>query len=151
MTFSCRFCCPLLLASLGLAGCSTPTAEVSGTITIKGKPPNLKGLEIGFLDRNGRLVTAPINRDGTYKAVGVPSGEAMVSLIYVPSSQEPTPSQGKRRLTRPDVQGSSLPKGPSKEMLKNPIPQHLSDGSTSKLSFKVVPGPNNVFNYDVQP
>ncbi|HTU18315.1 MAG TPA: hypothetical protein VMG10_09680 [Gemmataceae bacterium] len=136
-------------AAVCLSGCGESTADVSGKITIQGKAPDLKELDIGFLGRNGRLVTAAINTDGTYKAVGVPVGETMVSFIYTPPPS--VPATGKHRLLRPGPDGSPPPPHPGKEADNNPIPPHLRDGSTSKLSFKVVPGQNNVFNYDVKP
>jgi hypothetical protein len=150
MTLSrwCRFA--VLLTCLGPVGCAEPTAEVSGTITLKGQAPNLKGFDIGFLGGNGRFATATINSDGTYKAVGVPVGDVMICLIYTPS--DPAQLQKKSRLLRPPPEGpAAMPNPPLSQHGKNPIPLHLRDGSTSKLSLTVAPGPNNVFNYDVKP
>lgn len=154
MTFSrsCRFAllwtCTAAAAAAG--GCAEPKAEVSGTITFRGQAPNLKGLDIGFLGGNGRLVTATINDDGTYKAIGVPVGEVAVSFIYSPL--DPEQVQKKSRLIRPGPNGPpAVPNAAMNPASKNPIPVPLRDGSTSKLTFKVAPGPNNVFNYDVKP
>jgi hypothetical protein len=155
MTFSrlCRFAALLTCSGVAAAavGCAAePKVEVSGTITLKGQAPNLKGFDIGFLGGNGRFVTATINNDGTYKALGVPVGEVMVNFIYTPL--DPEQAQKKSRLVRPNLDGSPPRLTPStNQQSKNPIPLHLRDGSTSKLSLKVVPGPNNVFNYDVKP
>ena len=136
-------------ATVSVAGCGNSTSEVSGTITLKGGPPNFKGLDIGFLGSNGRLVTAPIGTDGKYKAVGVPVGEVQVNFIYTPPAS--ASGKGKPRLLRPGPNGAPPPPNPDMAQSYNPIPQHLREGSTSKLSCKVVSGPNNVFNYDIQP
>lgn len=131
-------------------GCTESTAEVSGTITIEGQAPNLKGFDIGFLGTNGRFVIAAINNDGSYKAVNVPLGEVMVNFMYTPSDSEK--AQKKNRLLRPDADGlPPMLKAPTNPRSSNPIPLHLRDGSTSKLTLKVVPGSNNVFDHDVKP
>jgi hypothetical protein len=128
-----------------VTGCGSPSAttDVSGTIKVKGKAPNLKGMIIEFLAVDGRDARAPINADGTYSAQNVPTGEVAVGLIYTPVDaikQRPKP------MLMPGKDPSAgLPPTP------NPIPVALRSASTSKLTFNVEPGKNNVFDYDVQP
>jgi hypothetical protein len=133
---------------VSVSGCGTATADVSGTIKIDGKVPNQTGIEIVFLAPNGRLFTAPVHEDGTYRAIAVPAGVMKVGFNYLaPLANEGT---GKRSSRLPSRTGEP-PKMPAKEPVKNPIPEPLREASTSGLTFKVQAGTQNVFNYDVQP
>src|SRR6185369_11648653 len=108
---------------------------VKGTVKLNGKPPDVKGLDIAFLSTKGKLVTAPIQSDGTYTATGVPLGEAKISFVFAP------PMEGvdakKRRLVKPN--DPTRPPPPT-----NPIPVPLRDASTSRLSLNVAAGSGNV-------
>jgi hypothetical protein len=152
-----RFCRYALLlacvcAAVAVSGCGASKADVSGTIKIQGQAPKLQGLQLTLLGGNGAIVSAPINPDGTYKAIDVPVGEVKVAFIYFPQLASPTPGKGK--LPQAGPQGAPPVKGDvsgtAKPETKNPIPEPLRDGSTSKISFRVVSG-NNVFDYDVKP
>jgi hypothetical protein len=140
----------LLLASLGAAlgfvGCGgrTPTGEVSGKITIMGESPRMKGLQISFIAPNGRIVGAPINEDGTYRASDVPVGEAQIGFIYTPPAMEQG-SQGKKRFP-----GKGDPDAQVPEEAPNPIPEPLRDGSTSNLTVRVLAGQNQAFDFDMK-
>jgi hypothetical protein len=145
----CRSALLLACACAALSGCGGPsTAEVSGTIKVRGQAPKLEGLQIALLGGDGSSVSAAISADGTYKAVGVPVGDVKVGFVYIPPGVA-SPGQPKGRLPQPG-KGEAPPKGPTKEQPKNPIPENLRDGSTSNLSFKVVSGGNNVFDYDIR-
>lgn len=131
---------------LVLSGCSPSPVDVSGTIKIKGQAPNRQGIQIVFLAPNGQMVSAPINADGTYVASSVPVGEAKVSFVYEPTDGNSPPKQ----------KGRMPPKGaPTEDVSKkkdaNPIPDTLRDGSSSKITFKVVGGKPNQFDYDISP
>jgi hypothetical protein len=137
----------------GLSGCGPASrADVSGTIKLRGRAPQLPGLQIAFLAEDGSLKPASINEDGTYQVAGLPDGEVKVCFIYVPpefQSPEGAP-KGSRKLPVPGVNGlptSTAPRSP----LPNPIPQHLRDHSTSGLALQVEAGKNNVFDYDITP
>jgi hypothetical protein len=144
-----RICRDLLLiacvgTSAAIMGCGRqPTGEVSGKITFVGHPPEIQGLQISFLAPNGRIVGAPIKEDGTYKATGVPVGEAKVGFLFVPSGVEPAGPRTKR------FPGKGAAEAP-KEAAPSPIPESLQDGSTSNLSVKVVAGQNQVFDFDMR-
>ena len=68
-----------------MAGCGPAKTEVSGTIKINGKAPNVKGLEIVFLGADGNLAAATINADGAYTASNVAIGEAKISFAFLPN------------------------------------------------------------------
>lgn len=70
----------LALALLVLAplGCGRSTGTVTGTVSLEGKP--LPAGQISFVPASGPAVSAPINKDGTYTASGVPTGEVKVTV-----------------------------------------------------------------------
>src|SRR5882724_7164236 len=74
------------VALVGVMGCGHPVAEVSGTIKLNGQQPKVKGLEINFVTADGRVGSAPINPDGTYKGIDIPSGETKVRFAYTPDA-----------------------------------------------------------------
>src|SRR3954468_22719081 len=113
----------LVLASAGVSGCSTPLCQVSGKITIAGKTDEFKNLRIVFLGRDGHLIYAPLNEDGSYRAANVPAGEVKTAILYIP----PVPP-GTVHPARPGEDFKQIRKAP------NPIPGPLRDPSTSKLT-----------------
>ncbi|MFO0970531.1 MAG: hypothetical protein U0793_33725 [Gemmataceae bacterium] len=127
----------------GLSGCGPSKTDVSGAIKLNGKAPGIKGLQISFLVEGGRIVAAPINADGTYSANDVPVGEAKVAFVYT----SPDIPVTKGRLVKPSRGDTPPPKG----LARNPVPEHLRDASTSKLSLQIVAGKTNEFNYDIPP
>jgi hypothetical protein len=157
----------VVLAALGLlSGCGGPqTAEVSGTITLKGKAPNLDGLQINFLGKDGRAVSALVNPDGTFKATSVPVGEEQVGLSYTP----PEMVQAIERLGKSRKSPEELAKGPGAGMkidpdslkpgikelgpgaFKNPIPERYLDPRTSQKTITVEAGRDNVLTWDIRP
>jgi hypothetical protein len=134
--------CATFLLACG-AGCAKPTAEVTGTITIAGKAPNLPNLVIAFLADDGEEVTAPINLDGTYAAMNVPVGELRVG--FMGGLPKGTP-KGRRPTAGADGQIA-----PPIDLAKHPIPEPLRAATTSDLKFTAEPGKANAFNYDIQP
>jgi hypothetical protein len=129
---------------LCLAGCSRPTGDVSGTIKIAGKAPNLQGLEIAFVADDGAEATAPINLDGSFAAKNVPTGEVRVGFM----GGYPKGSTKSRRSGKdPDGQ----PAVPRIDLSQHPIPECLRAPSTSDVKFTVEAGKVNPFNYDITP
>ena len=113
-----------LFACLGVCGSSVGcnsnrTDEVSGTITLKGKAPKVEGLRVCFLGKNGRLASAPVNTDGTYKATEVPTGECQVSFQYLPPDFA-AQAQEKGRLVRPGSEGERHAEGGAKDGEEEP-------------------------------
>jgi hypothetical protein len=128
-------------AVFGAWGCSPSVTEVSGTIKIKGQPPNVKDLQISFLGADGRTAAADINPDGTYTATAVPTGDVKVCFAHMPAG-------GGGRRTRPKPGQDNAP---TVDPPKNPIPDHLRDTTTSKISVNLLAGQKNVFDYDMKP
>src|SRR5262249_50970383 len=92
-------CLTLVAAALAtLAGCGKKTTDVTGTVTVNGKAPNLEGLGISFVGADGRPVTTAVAKDGSFKASGVPLGETQVGLTYAPpEAEESGERSGKNR------------------------------------------------------
>jgi hypothetical protein len=126
------------------AGCSKPPpVEVSGTIKLGGKEPNLKGLQIVFLAEDGGLFSATVSENGTYTAPGVPVGELRVGFVFAPADG----SQRKPKHRFIPKEGETHAEGPSTSW--NPIPESLREATTSGITFVVEAGKNNLFDYDV--
>jgi len=135
------------LAAVLVAGCSPATSDVSGTIKLNGQAPKMSGLEVVFLGPGARPMSAPIDPDGTYTIKDVPAGDRSVCFAYAPPELAAT--KGKSRLTQPGKDGA-LPKSNVPDNLKNPVPDHLREFSTSNIIYKVVAGQKNVFDYDIK-
>jgi hypothetical protein len=74
--------CPrwlFLALLLSAAGCSKSAGEVSGKVTLNGKP--LKGGTVTFIAATGTGASAGISPDGTYKALKVPLGDVKVIVV----------------------------------------------------------------------
>jgi hypothetical protein len=153
MAFPRAFSCALLLASaatllstLGCISSSTSGNEVSGRITIKGRAPNLDGLQIEFFDSAGKLVSAPVGQDGTYKANGLAAGDAKVGFTYVPPRDPDKAPQTRNRLISPVTKTKANNPRPA-----SPIPDALQTASRSQVTCKVESGKPNTFDYDIMP
>ncbi len=67
---------------LALVGCGGGTGEVSGIVTLDGKP--LPGGMVAFIPENGSAKTSPIKADGSYLVSNVPVGPARITVVTVP-------------------------------------------------------------------
>lgn len=109
-------------------GCGGKPSEVSGTVTLDGKPLE-RGL-VGFTPLNGGMrASGPIESDGSYtlstnRDAGLEPGEYTVSVV----SREPGP---------PATSGPPIP-GPFI------TPQHYASDTTSGLKFTVERGSNTI-------
>jgi hypothetical protein len=125
-------------------------AEVSGTVTYRGQQPKVKGVQISFLAADGRMASANVAEDGTYKADGVPVGDVGVSFVFTPIADIQQRAKAGPKLPKPGQ--SDVPDvGSRPPLTQDPIPPPLRDASTSKVVFKVESGKKNVFNYDIKP
>jgi hypothetical protein len=155
----------LIVAAAGiLAGCgNSSTADISGTIKLNGKAPDLEGLQINFMGKDGRPVAAEVSKDGTFRATGVPLGEVQVSLSYTP----PEAIAAMERIAKSRLESSDdAEKGPGAKFdpklhgpeskgyrqpaYKNPIPERLRDPRTSGKTIRVEADKENVFTWDVR-
>jgi hypothetical protein len=116
-------------------GCASAPANatVTGTVTLEGKP--VTGGTISFIPPAGNTVTAAINPDGTYVAEGVPVGDALVAVH--------PPAQDDDARNRPKKFGTPSPPPPP------PWPARYTDGTTSRLTHTVPPGPST-YNPDLK-
>ena len=139
-------------AAVGLAGCTPAPVEVSGTIKLNGKAPNVKGgLEINFLHPDGRTASAEIKPDGTYTAAQVPVGEVKICFVFLTPAALEARKKGGRT---PPKTGKNAPKEDEPSIAKeldNPIPKNLREASLSNLTFAVAARQNNTFDYDIKP
>jgi hypothetical protein len=137
-----------------LAGCSAiapAKVDVSGNITLAGKAPRVPGrLEIAFACPDGAVATAVVDETGAYRAEGVTSGESRVYFVYVTRAaiEQGNGNGSGRKLAKPDPGKTGTPKqwGPE---IPNPVPEKLRQATTTDLVFKVEPGKENVFDYDL--
>jgi hypothetical protein len=126
-----RVCGLLILLALAAVGCPGQgggTGTVEGTVTIDGKPANA-----GFVvfTVKGQTVTGPIQPDGNYTAIGVPVGNAEVSLnppANLPAVQVPG--------------GTDMPQTAGPVAKPIPIPKKYLQAGSSGLSTTVKSGKN---------
>jgi hypothetical protein len=153
-----------VLALAFLPGCGGSAAgDVTGKVTLNGKAPDLDNLKIIFLGQDGRPVNAPVAKDGTFKATGVPAGKVMVGLAYAPpEAQGGYERAGKVRTQTPEeilkgqkgkIDPRMLQPGGAEysPAVKNPIPTAARDPRTSKKTISVEAGQENVLTWDVRP
>jgi hypothetical protein len=103
-----------------------------------------------------------VNKDGTFKAVGVPVGEVQVGLAYEPLEADAALDRMARaRLQAQDGKGPDgkfdpkMPRPENREArpdtFKNPIPELLRDPRSSGKTITVQAGKANVLTWDVRP
>jgi hypothetical protein len=142
-------CTSIFVAGMmAVAGCGSgakPTAEVSGTIKLNGKAPDLDGLTICFLAADGRPVVFDVSKEGTFKGSGVSLGENKLSLNYSPPSNQPSLSQKKTK----ERGGNALEDAPTTPAPKNPIPEQFRDSQKTLKTFTIEAGKENIVMWDV--
>jgi hypothetical protein len=128
----------------GCGGGGKPTADVSGSITLQGKAPDLEGLRICFMASDGQPVVIDVNKDGSFKGRGVAVGENKLSLNYSPPGSQPAQPRLKERgpNAKHDV---DLPVAAA----KNPIPEQFRDPQKSPKTFTIEAGKDNAIQWDV--
>jgi hypothetical protein len=138
-----------------LAGCGgKKTGTVSGKITVKGKAPNIDGLQITFVGEDGRIASGSVSPEGTYTVSGVPVGVCKVGLPVQSSAQAKAPPD---RTDDGTVDHKALAKweaeqkaAAAKEAKSSSVPQKLRDPLTSGLVVTVVSGETATFDYDIK-
>jgi hypothetical protein len=151
----------LLLLAVPLAGCGgEQTAEVSGKVTINGKPPKTRGLMISFLSSAGKVASAEVAEDGSYAAHGVPVGEVRVGFALVGMSDESSAKAGRPTgdedpaKVDPKIQferdKARLRAETEGRAVKAPFPDRFLDPLKSGLTTTVEPGKANTYNPDIK-
>jgi hypothetical protein len=123
--------------SVGLSGCGSKRASVSGKVTYQGEALS-SGLVV-FVDRDGKVSQpAGIEVDGAYAADNVPLGHVTVCVEVFPlSGGDGSPEAAKDR---------------SKDQARPryvPIPPKYRDAKQSDLTLDVKPG-TNVYNIELR-
>jgi hypothetical protein len=132
---------------LGLAGCTAPTASVSGKVTYKDKA--VRSGNVLFIGSDSRTYYAQIADDGAYTVNGLPPGLAKIAV----SSPDPKGGGGERGRAEGDAPREPAGRGedPPAVAVKGwfAIPNDYSDYNKSNQSFDVRPGPNT-FNIELK-
>lgn len=145
------------LALLGilfaLGGCGTKVGSVSGKVTYQGKA--LPSGTVTFLAPNNKVVSSPINSDGTYSAENVPVGKAKITVTTTAKPPAPKGKKGPGMMMMGEV-GKEPPKmdpgkmdAPSGAKSAAPdavpavyIPSKYGSPETSNLTYEVKQGSN---------
>jgi hypothetical protein len=122
-----RLAALLALLSCSVAGCGSGLAEVSGTVSYKGKP--LPSGTIQFLGQDGIPRAGRIQPDGTF-SVQVPVGEAK---IIVSRDEPAAPGPAGRAAS-----GGRRPAPPTPSA--DQLPRRYSDWDASRLTVVVKRG-----------
>src|SRR6516225_11360893 len=136
------------LVALMLAGCSPPTATVSGTVTYKNKP--LPGGSVTFVTPTGTAQGA-INSEGAYTAENVPVGNAKVTVYY--SSGPKMPFGGNVKGVAPkdaSPEAQKAVQGPKASGPTINIPTKYGDPESSGLTVVVTSGKNSPYNIELK-
>lgn len=134
---------PLALVGCMMWGCSpggVPTAEVSGTVTLDGKP--LEGAMVGFYPASGGApATGQTDNAGKFK-LKAPLGKAKVSVSKTEAGGEAKVDQAAAgaapagtALSGPPVAGGAPPAPP-----KSGVPAKYTNPDTSGITFEVKSG-----------
>jgi len=121
--------------AMSLAGCGPTQTDVTGKVTYNGAPLAKPNGQIVFANSEGAQVGAPINEDGTYKAIKVTAGLNRVAVYY--------PNPAFKVVARP----KGVPKERPTIAPMYLTPEKYSTVETSDLSVTVEKG--TVFNVDM--
>jgi hypothetical protein len=127
-----------LLCGLGVAGCGSSSATVTGTISHKGKL--LRGGTITFYGANNWTGSSHINEDGTYRIEKVPTGT--VHIAVETKTAKPNPMMSKMPKPPKDA---PVPKGSMYDTEGQAdryvaIPDKYGDKEKSGLTYEVKSG-----------
>ena len=120
-----------LALAVGAAGCGSPTGgPVSGKVTMGEK--TVTSGTVTFTGEKGKIATASIESDGTYKVLNPPMGLCKVTV------RPAAPILGGQGAKAPSLEGGA-PKA-------FPIPKQYGSPDTSGLTFTVTSSPGT---YDI--
>jgi hypothetical protein len=128
------------LAMLAAAGCGPGSADVTGTVTFKGKPV-VCGTVVVF-GSDGLPRSGTINPDGTFRVEGIRVGPARVAVTSPPPPGA-GPARPKSRGGREGDDGDKIPPPQAPpadpQVVKNwvALPEKYGDPTRSGLTFDV--------------
>ena len=132
-----------VFALVASSGCGGRTGDVSGVVKLKGQP--LDGGQVIFKGGSGKLIGADINADGTFTALGIPTGKVQVGVSYV----DPKATEYFRALSAASKEGKAQPKGKPEDF--NKVPGKYGDPEGSGLTIEVKAGKNEGVEIDLKP
>lgn len=121
----------LLILTTGCGGPKTKPVNVSGKVTYKGQPLNYGTIE--FHGPGGKIASAAIGEDGSFRAHDAPVGENAVAVKVVPPVQPPPGTTGMPTLS---VKPILIP-APYADPTKSGVKQTIAAGdSTVTIDLK---------------
>lgn len=123
--------CLLVIAVLAAAGCKDGTGHVTGTVSLDGQPITFGN--VVFLCRDGSVANANIQADGTYSAIKVSPGEAVVTVQTYPLPPQVRPPGG-----------AVVPTESADPRRYVAIPPAYADADRTPLRATVAPGPQTL-------
>ena len=130
------------IVSLFVIGCSQPgtepTAEVTGTVTYKGKP--IDGVNVGFSPERGRPASGSTDASGRFTLSTFETGDGAVPGLH------------KVGIAEADTGLQPMPGEPGAEKWKPPksrISKKYADPTQSGFTAKVELGKKNEFTFDM--
>lgn len=135
-------------AFLLICGCSSGTADVTGSVTYNGKP--VKTGTVTFFVDGATPKAGQISADGTYKVTGVKIGAAKVTVAS-PDPSTPDPDKMKRDPNNVKGGGGKRPTGGTGKASGDwvPLPAQYADFTKSGLSY-TVQASENKYNIELK-
>jgi hypothetical protein len=138
------------LTGLVLTGCGgtdapppQATADVSGKVTVAGKPLNGAGMGIGFSTSSAASDVLNIDENGMYSGKA-PVGQCKVIIIPVAVSVEGSPPDGE-----PDADTSASPDGGHTVSTESGVLDKYTSDDTTTHSVDVKADVANTFDFEV--
>lgn len=126
----------LLLLTWALSGCGSPTAEVSGIVTYKGRP--LPSGTVLFHSAEGRIEHGLVTAEGRYTIVEAPLGSVRITVQSHAQAPKELPTRGGKPPATPA--GPSTPAIEKRDGKYVQIPRHYLDPAKSGLTYVVQAG-----------
>ncbi len=134
--YLCRLAVVLFL--LSASGCGARTGTVAGKVLLDGKP--VPGGYVNFFPQgeNTTAKSSPIDKDGNYTVIGVPTGSVKISVQGIFGSEQLPNMKGPN--------GMDMPRSDRKTVY---VPTKYSTVEESGLSYDVKPGSQD-FNIELK-
>jgi hypothetical protein len=125
-----------IVASMAiLSGCAKPFGSVTGTVTLGGAP--LSAGVVSFLAKDGTVVSANVDANGTYRVDDVPVGLARVTVYTASNLDHVAMGEVLKNQGRDPAKFKAMPKSGPPPVA---VPQKYSTPETSGLTVAVGKG-----------